>query len=44
MLFSREESYPLYQKWCDHELRWLLIKRFKIIKLINFTDLYWQIM
>ena len=20
MLFSREESYPLYQKWCDHEL------------------------
>jgi hypothetical protein len=21
MLFSREESYPLYQKWCDHELR-----------------------
>lgn len=20
MLFSKEESYPLYQKWCDHEL------------------------
>lgn len=20
MIFSREESYPLYQKWCDHEL------------------------
>ena len=20
MLFDREESYPLYQKWCDHEL------------------------
>ena len=31
MLFSREESYPLYQKWCDHELRWLLIKRLKTL-------------
>ena len=20
MIFSKEESYPLYQKWCDHEL------------------------
>lgn len=20
MIFSREESYPLYQKWCNHEL------------------------
>ena len=20
MLFSKKESYPLYQKWCDHEL------------------------
>ena len=20
MLFDREESYPLYQKWCNHEL------------------------
>lgn len=20
MLFSKEESYPLYKKWCDHEL------------------------
>lgn len=21
MIFSREESYPLYQKWCNHELK-----------------------
>lgn len=20
MIFSKEESYPLYQKWCNHEL------------------------
>ena len=20
MIFLKEESYPLYQKWCDHEL------------------------
>ena len=20
MIFSKEASYPLYQKWCDHEL------------------------
>lgn len=20
MIFSKEKSYPLYQKWCDHEL------------------------
>lgn len=20
MIFDRKESYPLYQKWCDHEL------------------------
>ncbi len=20
MIFDRETSYPLYQKWCDHEL------------------------
>lgn len=20
MLFPKEESYPLYKKWCDHEL------------------------
>lgn len=19
MIFDRQESYPLYQKWCDHE-------------------------
>ena len=21
MLFSKEESYPLYKKWCDYELK-----------------------
>ena len=21
MLFSKKESYPLYQKWCDYELK-----------------------
>ena len=20
MIFSKKDSYPLYQKWCDHEL------------------------
>lgn len=21
MIFDRKETYPLYQKWCDHELK-----------------------